>query len=317
MTLPASTAPETRPALPAALALSCLQRVTLIVVTYNSAHCVPALAQGFAGLPHVVVVDNASTDATRADVQRLLPTASLLALPENRGFGVANNAALERVGTEFALLLNPDCVTNAKQIAALVQQADAWPEATLLVPQLLEASGDLQVNYSWPRDAWAPRGPAADGPLNVGYACAAVMLVRMARLRPLGFFDPLFFLYYEDEDLSLRVFQAQGQILVLPSVQITHLSRGSVKGASPWRAEYWRGYHHVQSKILFTWKHDGPEVCRRRQRREWRRAMLNVALRALLLSPKHLARAWGRLRGLRQLDPQALATARRPSPART
>ena len=283
----------------------------MVVVTYNSAHCVAPLASGLSGLAHLIVVDNGSADASRFGVQRHLPNAHLLALPENRGYGVANNAALALVQTEFALLLNPDCVVDASQIAALVQQADAWPDATLMVPQLTDAGGRLQVNYSWPRNAWAPRSGAADGPLNVGYACAAVMLLRMVKLKPLGFFDPLFFLYYEDEDLSLRVFQARGQILVLPAVRITHLSRGSVRGASRWRAEYWRGFHHAQSKILFDCKHSGAQAGHRRQQRELRRAVLNVAGRVLLLSPRHLARAWGRLQGLRRLDPAAVADQRR------
>jgi N-acetylglucosaminyl-diphospho-decaprenol L-rhamnosyltransferase len=238
-----------------------LQRVTVLTVTYNSAHCVEALASGLAGVPHVIVVDNASADDSCARVRAAMPSARLIVMPANQGYGVANNAALTAVQTEFALLLNPDCLIDAAQIAALVQAMQDWPQATLAVPQLTEASGQLQVNYSWPRDAWSPKTGEATGVLNVGYACAAVMLIRMARLAPLGFFDPLFFLYYEDEDLCLRVFQARGQILVLPEVRVTHLSRGSVKGTRPWLAEYGRGFHHAQSKILFTWKHSGARRC--------------------------------------------------------
>jgi len=215
-----------------------LQRVTVLIVTYNSAHCVAALASGLAGVPHVIVVDNASADDSCARVRAAMPSARLIVMPANQGYGVANNAALAAVQTEFALLLNPDCLIDAVQIAALVRAMRDWPQATLAVPQLTEASGQLQVNYSWPRDAWSPKTGEATGVLNVGYACAAVMLIRMARLAPLGFFDPLFFLYYEDEDLCLRVFQARGQILVLPTVRVTHLSRGSVKGTRPWLAEY-------------------------------------------------------------------------------
>jgi N-acetylglucosaminyl-diphospho-decaprenol L-rhamnosyltransferase len=237
-----------------------LQRVTVLTVTYNSAHCVEALASGLAGVPHVIVVDNASADDSCARVRAAMPSARLIVMPANQGYGVANNAALAAVQTEFALLLNPDCLIDAAQIAALVQAMQDWPQATLAVPQLTEASGQLQVNYSWPRDAWSPKTGEATGVLNVGYACAAVMLVRMARLAPLGFFDPLFFLYYEDEDLCLRVFHARGQILVLPAVRVTHLSRGSVKGTRPWLAEYGRGFHHAQSKVLFAWKHQGPEA---------------------------------------------------------
>ncbi len=288
-----------------------LERVTVLIVTYNSAHCVPDLAAGLAGVPHVIVVDNASTDDTCAQVQALLPAARRVVMPANKGYGVANNAGLEIVQTDYALLLNPDCLIDAGQIAALVRQAQAWPDATLVVPQLTDASGSLQVNYSWPRGHWTPKTEAATGPANVGYACAAVMLVHMANVSRIGHFDPLFFLYYEDEDLCLRVFKARGQILVLPDIRITHLSRGSVKGAQPWRAEYWRGYHHAQSKILFTWKHEGPEDASRLRVRVLLTSALNVLARVVLLSPKHLARAWGRFQGLRELNADELAAARR------
>lgn len=282
-----------------------LEQVTVLVVTYNSSHCLAALASGLSALPHVIVVDNASQDDTCAAVQAHLPAASLLRLPANRGFGVANNEGLARVRTPYALLLNPDCLITPAAVAALVAAANAWDEATLLVPQLVDGGGHRQVNYSWPRHAWRPRGGAAEGLLNVGYACAAVMLVNLPRLKALlgegAGFDPRFFLYYEDEDLCLRVFQQHGQILVLPQVEVVHFSRGSVKGARPWRAEYWRGFHHAQSKIRFQSKHFGATAGHHARRRLLGSACLNVLARALLLSPKHLARAWGRLRGVWQL----------------
>ena len=286
-----------------------LAQVTVLVVTYNSSHCLAALAEGLCALPHVIVVDNASQDDTCAAVQTHLPAATLLRLPANRGYGVANNEGLAWVRTPYALLLNPDCLITPAEVAALVAAAHTWDRATLLVPQLVDGAGRKQINYSWPRHAWQPRAGAADGPLNVGYACAAVMLINLPRLKATlaegAGFDPRFFLYYEDEDLCLRVFERHGQILVLPGIEVVHFSRGSVKGARPWRAEYWRGFHHAQSKIRFVDKHFGAAAGRQARHRLMGSACLNVLARALLLSPKHLARAWGRLRGVWQLGAAA------------
>ena len=286
-----------------------LQQVTVLTVTYNSSHCVPALARGLRGVPHVIVVDNASGDDSCAAVAAQLTHARLLRMPRNQGYGVANNAGLAQVATPYALLLNPDCLVTPEQIAALVAQAQRWPEATVIAPQLLEANGTPQLNYSWPRAAWTPRTGGADGPLNVGYACAAVLLLNLRELAHTGAFDPRFFLYYEDEDLCLRIFQRHGQIIVVPEVQITHLSRGSVKGNKPWRAEYGRGYHHAQSKLIFIDKHQGRSAALRARRRLLAASCANLMLRTLLLSPKHLARAWGRLRGVWQLQLGAPAPA--------
>ena len=41
-----------------------LAEVTVIVVTYNSAHCVAPLAEGLASVPNITFVDNASEDDT-------------------------------------------------------------------------------------------------------------------------------------------------------------------------------------------------------------------------------------------------------------
>ena len=290
-----------------------LDQVTVLTVTYNSSHCVPALAEGLRGVPHVTVVDNASGDDSCATVAAALPAARTIRLPKNLGYGAANNAGLAEVTTRYALLLNPDCLITPAQIGALVQAAQQWLGATIFVPQLLESQGRKQINYSWPRDAWEPRTAGADGPLNVGYACAAVMLLDMQQLAHTGPFDTRFFLYYEDEDLCLRVFQRHGQIIVLPQIEVTHLSRGSVKGSTPWRAEYWRGFHHAQSKIIFIDKHTGRGPATRARLRLMASACANVLVRAILLSPKHLARAFGRLRGVWQLQLDA-APATPPSP---
>jgi N-acetylglucosaminyl-diphospho-decaprenol L-rhamnosyltransferase len=287
------------------------EQVTVLVVTYNSGHCVDALAQGLARLPHLIFVDNASDDDTCARVRSLLPHAQLIEMSQNFGFGVANNRGLETVRTEFALLLNPDCVIDPGKIDALVAAASMWPSATMLVPQLVDGSGRIQTNYSWPRESWVPKTGAADGPTNVGYACAAVVLLRMSLLANVGVFDPLFFLYYEDEDLCLRVFESRGQILVIPTVRVVHLSRGSVRGSSPVRAEYWRGFHHAQSKVLFAWKHHGASTARTLQYRTWALALLTLVARVVLFSPKHLARALGRLKGLWRFSPSTIAAERR------
>lgn len=281
-----------------------LSEVTVIVVTYNSAHCIEPLAAGLADLPHVTVVDNASADDTVAKVRRHLPAARMIELERNMGFGVANNHGIEAARTRYALLLNPDCEIDAGQVAQLVAGAKRWPDAAIWVPQLTDGAGHDEVNYSWPRDAWTPRTGAAQGALSVGYACAAVMLLDRQRMKSIGFFDPRFFLYYEDEDLCLRAFEARLSVLVLPEIRIKHFSRGSVRGPRPLAAEYWRGWHHAQSKIIFARKHLGAMAGERLLRRTVARAWAHVVVRVLLLSPRLLARAWGRLQGLRALARQ-------------
>lgn len=273
-------------------------QVTIVVVTYNSAHCLPMLAPLLSVCPNVVISDNGSDDDTAINVKALLPHAKLLAHGRNLGFGAANNRALDQVETPFALLLNPDCEMTPQALQELLAAAEDFNDAAVLAPQLMASEVKAEVNYRWPTAYWLSRGPAAEGPLCVGFVCGAVMLLRMERMAMTGFFDEQFFLYYEDDDLCLRLFQAKLPMVLCPQVKVLHRSRGSVRGKSPWRSEYLRGYHHAQSKLIFLNKHESLQAAKRLQRQLIWTTTLALPLRVIVFSPKLVARMWGRLRGL-------------------
>lgn len=281
-----------------------LDGVTVVVVTYNSAHCLPALGQALKDCPHVVVADNGSHDGTSAQVAQHLPQARVLALPHNLGFGAANNRALAATSTPFALLLNPDCEISPAGIAALVDVAQQVPEAAIVAPQLTNEGGRPELNYRWPSLYWKPQGPVAEGLACVGFVCGACMLFRRSAFDGVGYFDEDFFLYYEDDDLCLRLFEARRPLVLAPAVKAVHRSRGSVRGKSPWRSEYLRGYHHAQSKLIFAAKHHSRQRATAQRRKLLLTTTLALPLRALFFSPRLLARMAGRWRGLMDWRPR-------------
>lgn len=281
-----------------------LSQVTVVVVTFNSAHCVPELGRGLAEFPRVAVVDNASDDDTVSAVRCCIPQAEIIASPRNLGFGAANNLALRAASTQFCLLLNPDCEVSAEKIRALLVAASDHPDAAMIVPQLLRANRTREINYRWPATLWRSRGPGADGLCCVGFACGAAWLMNMHVMQEIGFFDEDFFLYYEDDDLCQRIFARRKAILMVPDVQLVHSSRGSVRGASPWRSEYLRGYHHARSKIRFTAKYETLAAAEKLRRRVLALAVLTMPVRLLLPVPRHVARLAGRIVGLWRLSVQ-------------
>lgn len=273
-------------------------QVTLVVVTYNSAHCLPLLAPLLSVCSNVIISDNGSDDDSATQAQSLWPQAKVLAHGRNLGFGAANNRALAQVNTPFALLLNPDCEMTPAALQELLSAAETFYDAAVLAPQLMASDVKAEINYRWPSAYWVSRGAAAEGPLCVGFVCGAVMLFRMERMAKTGFFDEQFFLYYEDDDLCLRLFQARLPMVLCPQVKVLHRSRGSVRGRSPWRSEYLRGYHHAQSKLIFLNKHESLQAAQRLRRQLIWTTALALPLRVILFSPKLVARMWGRWRGL-------------------
>ena len=278
-----------------------LDDITVIIVTYNSAHCIELLAADLAGFSHVIVSDNASEDETQDAVRRNIPHARLLQHARNLGYGAANNRALEQVTTRFAFLLNPDCQISTAAALGMLAVFTDYPQAAAVAPQLLRSNGGAEISYRWPGTLWASRGGGADAICSVGFVCAAAMMLKMPLAQNVGGFDEDFFLYYEDEDLCLRLFKAQQNILVAPHIHLTHASRGSVRGNHPLQAEFGRGYHHAQSKILFAKKHIGQHHASKLRYKTLALALLSFPLRLLIPLPKYVARHAGRVAGLLSL----------------
>lgn len=275
-----------------------LSQVTVVTVTFNSAHCLPALGASLSAFPHVILVDNGSDDDCAGQTPQYLPQARVLALQQNLGFGTANNRALTQVQTPFALLLNPDCEISAQAVQQLLRTASTWPLAAMVAPQLLQSTGQPEINYRWPNLLWKSGGPAVtEGPACVGFVCGAAMLLRMSAFEG-EFFDEQFFLYYEDDDICTRLFNQRHAMLIDPAATATHRSRGSVRGKHPLRSEYTRGYHHAQSKLTYTAKHVNAATAHRLRTRLIWQTLLALPLRLVIFSPKLIARMWGRCLGL-------------------
>src|SRR3954464_3422589 len=88
--------------------------VSILVVTWNNAGeigaCLDA-ALGQQGEPvEIVVVDNASADATPAVLDGYAGRVRGVRSAENLGYAAGNNLAYREASGEHVLLLNPDCV---------------------------------------------------------------------------------------------------------------------------------------------------------------------------------------------------------------
>jgi glycosyltransferase involved in cell wall biosynthesis len=76
--------------------------VTVAVVSFNSRDRIAACLESLRGDADVWVVDNASTDGTAELVRERFPWVTLVASPENLGFGRAVNLVAERTARQMA-----------------------------------------------------------------------------------------------------------------------------------------------------------------------------------------------------------------------
>jgi len=222
--------------------------VSIHIVTYNSAahiaDCLQAVYKQTYPLAQVVIVDNASTDATRSLLKPYAEQALIVFNARNRGFAPAHNQALELTTSAYCLVLNPDVILQPDYVAQLVEamrQAPRIGSATgkLLLqssPGLIDSTG-LEINKArraFDRKAGQKDAVAIDEPMEIfGVSGAAAMYSRKMITDVMldkQFFDEAFFAYKEDVDVAWRA-QLLGWLAVYVSQAIAYHERGWKSGS--------------------------------------------------------------------------------------
>ena len=260
-------------------------RVTAVVVTYNSAGVVRTCIEGLAALGRVIVVDNGSADRSLGEVVAARPDVRVLSNRANLGYGTAANRGAAAAETEFILMVTPDALVSEAIIAALVAAADACPTAAIVAPFLFSAEGKLDLPVMGPRERnHHPAAIIPEGDFSTWFVTGAVWLVRRAAWRAVGGFDEAIFLYNDDADLCLRMTRAGYSLLVLPGIHARHLGGGSTP---PSRHVRWlKDWHQVWSHLYLERTHGDPAAARGLAWKQAVRHGLKALLYVLLLRPK-------------------------------
>ncbi len=222
--------------------------LTACIVTYNSEkHICNVLSALFSSTiaPRisVYVVDNHSADATTSLVETNFPQAHLIRLPENIGFGQGHNQVLPFLSAPYHLIVNPDITIEPDLLERMTAYLESREDVALLTPKVLHPDGSEQFlpkelpslhslagGYleklgrpftTW-RGAYTWRDKPVTEPRELFFATGCFMLARAGAFQSVGGFDPRYFLYMEDADLT-RKMKARGLTLYHPGFAVTHV----------------------------------------------------------------------------------------------
>lgn len=277
---------------------------SIIIPNYNGARlletCLGSLrAQTHpADLTEIILVDDASADASVAFVRAHYPEVRVLELPRNSGLAAACNAGAEFAQGDLLVMLNNDTEAEPGWLAALVRAARAHPQAGSIASKMLlfdrrdvlHSAGDLMGRDGIPRNrgVWEQDEGQFDRDLMVFGGCGGGVAYRREAWEQAGGFDVRLFMYLEDVDLAWRLQLLGWQAVFAPEARLYH--RLSATGGGT-LASFYTG----RNTIWVTVK-DMPGPLLRRHLGRILRGQARIAWRALRAWRGEAARA--RLRGL-------------------
>ena len=197
-----------------------------------------SLPRTFGG--QIVVVDDASTDDTRAVLRRWAtdPRITILRLKTNRGFIAACNAGAKAATGKYLVFLNNDTEPSAGWLTALLRTFITFPDAGAVGGKLVLPGGELQeaggVIFSDGSAANFARGerdlqaPLINYVREVDYCSGALLATPRALFDEIGGFDELYKpAYYEDVDYCFRVRSMGRGVYYQPASRVLHREGGT------------------------------------------------------------------------------------------
>lgn len=200
-------------------------KISIVIVSYNAKHhlqfclesCVKAVANWDA---EIIVIDNNSPDRGIELFPQIFPTVQFNLLKDNLGFSKANNFGVEKAKGEYVLILNPDTIVPEDLFDGLIPFYENKNRIGIIGVRLIDANGNFHPeskrNLPTPHNSFSKLFKIGNTSSNTYYKVdiaqndiapaeilvGAFMFLKTSIYKEIGGFDPRYFMYGEDIDIS-------------------------------------------------------------------------------------------------------------------
>ncbi|WP_248705001.1 glycosyltransferase [Curtobacterium sp. MWU13-2055] len=244
-----------------------MSRTAVVIVTYNSSDDIEACVRSLEGAhdTSIIVIDNASADATPEILERLAAEGridTLVLSKTNDGFAKAVNRGLAIEPNADAFLLNPDARIDATNFERLRELAHSMPSVGVLAPLVDNGAGTATLgagqqprlwpvfthfsglarlfpNTRWLRGRHLFRSSHSESDHDVEWVSGCAMYITRAARAATGALSEQWFMYGEDIEYARRVSRAGFRIVMTPKVHASHAIGASVNQSTSTVSTMW------------------------------------------------------------------------------
>ncbi|NEK85639.1 glycosyltransferase [Blastococcus saxobsidens] len=223
-------------------------RVAVVVITHQRRDELLLALDRLVALPerpHVVVVDNGSTDGTTAAVRERFPQVELLASPENLG-AIGRNLGVARLDTPYVAFCDDDTWWEPGSLRTAADVLDAHPRLAVVTARIVVEPGSTEdpivaeLRDSPVRGAgWLP-GPA------LGSFLAGASVLRREAFEEVGGFSERLWLGGEEELMAGDLAARGWELCYLSALTVHHQ-------ASRARDPHKRRADGIRNTLWTTW----------------------------------------------------------------
>lgn len=225
--------------------------IDIIILSYQNLEyikdCVDSVLKSAHGNIRIYIVDNNSGAVIVDEIRRRYAGLLQVILIENKqnlGFAEGNNTALRRVKGKYSVILNNDTVVEPNWLEPMLRVMESDDRTGACQPKILNLRDRSKFDYSGAAGGFIDRfgypflrgrildtieedRGQYDDDVNLDWSSGAAFMIRNSVLKQTGFFDPIFFMYGEENDLCWRIKKCGYRIVFCHKSRVYHAGMAS------------------------------------------------------------------------------------------
>ena len=208
--------------------------VSILIITYNqysfTKKCMESILSHTTINKEIIIIDNASSDKTPAEIKKNYPQVKIYSNAENAGFPKAVNQGIKESNGKYILLLNNDTVTTKGWLERMLEVAESDDKIGIVGPISNAVSGvqldkdakypDIKSMHEYARTVKNKNSGKIEEFPRVAFLCT---LIKKEVIEKIGGLDERFSPgNYEDDDFCLRAQLAGYKTVIAKDVFIHH-----------------------------------------------------------------------------------------------
>ena len=214
-----------------------INNLTVVIVTYLTEkkillNCIKSIDRK----TKIIIVENSKNFRHKGFFLKKFSNIEVACTGSNLGYGKGNNFGLNRVKTDYALILNPDIVCKSdffKKIIKVIKKNNKFSiigcQYSNDTPYLPAGFFDEKKDNIFKKNFFKHKQKPL---IKVDWVTGCSMLINLKKFKNKNIFDKNYFLYYEELDLCKSTNDKGGLVYSSSDLRVYHLGFKGSFGAS-------------------------------------------------------------------------------------
>ena len=228
------------------------QNLSIVIVTLRSEKVIDRCISSINKNLPIIVVENSDNLKFKNYLENNYKNVQCILSKENLGTGAGYNIGIKFSKTDYVYVINPDITLEVNALDEIFLASKKLDDFSILSP----ISSDVNFpNFGMIKEK--KNYEEKNLPFKVKYVDGFSMLLNKKKFKNNNYFDENFFMYWENNDICIRVINDGGSVFIVPKAKIKHLGAKAVDPKFFKEVELSRNWHWMWSTFNYHRKYKG------------------------------------------------------------